>query len=1097
MKTVSILVATHHRPELLEKVLLHLRLMTIPEGWQIEILVGGTPTDPGKERASANAVYLGVPDDRVTVKLNALLELAKGELIVLADDDDIQPPNRLVAAVAAHEAGADWSGSGSLWFYHVNADRLTFWSGASHLGLVGTSLSFRASVLRQVGGWPVFSKGKDGPLAELLRARDAEYKDITAELSGNLVAIQHGANLWDRPPLDKGQKLQKGNFIIEGFGPLADNATRFHPRITKSLRELKEDGGDSDKRLYVVTGGRPGVAELVQGMTTLGIPSVSLGQARNLVQDGHSILAHWYHEEFRELGVANPGRVLCVWPYSWAETALTHNSKLLAQVIEDHHSGILKLYWLNTLDTPPVGITHLPPVWTPEKLVSSDPGARAPRRAVVGIHANQEGLRNHLAALVGCTGMKADIQCAGEVLDSPLGEVAKVALAGEQVIPNTGLTEKAFRSLLATAEVFVYPPLVGGWSPWLLESVYMGTPVVISPSVPWAMNLPLWARKLCLVSNPESTKEIQSKVRHLLDHPKDREHLVQSQAKTLNKLAKTNARLAKTTLNVPDDLLPVIGAVRRRAAFLVTTNHQPELLHACLKQIRNQVGIPQDWSVEIMVAGQPDDPGYFVAKNAGVKYIGVSSTRPATLLNAMLSLARAELILVASDDTLPPLNQARVSIEAFEGGCSWGGSGAFRMVDLETVRVAVWKGDARRGVVGSSMFYENRLLQAVGGWPEVDRGEAGALASKIHRQGEALSFADLSEALGDNLISVCHPDDPWTRPFPDLWRRKKRGGFLIEGGGPLQLTELPEDTVEALRPHFPELDPPMTDPPRVVLAAIVLNEEEFLSQWIDQHMGWPGLEAMVVVEGSTLIYGERNPDAVSVEGLSMDGTSRLLRLAEAKYPGKFIYVPFGWADGPQAQQKRTLRDAYCEVADTIDPDLLIVLDGDEFYTYRDQERILTLVRETPDYLSWRLAQRHVWRPPSIYDEELFQHEVVGGYWDVPHCRVWNWMKGSRYLDNHNLLSHVDRPFDAADMFEAQRWDGTPECLHLGFARAPEHRMRTNAYYVARGEGQEKGLVKRGKYVDCRSAWETWETGKELPHGSRVIPYQGPIPEVYR
>ena len=468
-------------------------------------------------------------------------------------------------------------------------------------------------------------------------------------------------------------------------------------------------------------------------------------------------------------------------------------------------------------------------------------------------------------------------------------------------------------------------------------------------------------------------------------------------------------------------------------------------------------------------------------------------------LNAALSVTRAELVMLADDDDIQPPNRAQASIEAYVQGAVWGGSGGCRFVDMATGKVARWQGNAHLGLVGTTMFYSTKLLHTVGGWPIVPRNKDGAIAHRFRNLPESLKYADLTSELASGTVCLQHDKSLWTRPFPEKGGRVKKGGFLITGEGTVGTADLPPNALKGLAPHFDELSRVQwgSNAPRVVLAGIVLNEAEFIPQWIEQHMNWPGLKAFVVVEGATKIYGAKNPDAVNDKGLSTDDTSRLLREAEARYPGKFIYVPLGWADGPQAQQKRELRDAYCKVADKIDPDLLIILDGDEFYTHRDQHRILTLTQEMPHFLAWRLAQRHVWRPPSIHEHPLYEYEAVGGYWDVPHCRVWAWKKGSRYLEDHNLLSHPERLFDPDKMFKAARWDGSPECIHLGFARAPQHRQRTNAYYVARGEGQEKKGIKRGWYVDCRSSWDTWQPGEGLPHGAMVLPYQGPIPEVHR
>jgi len=278
-----------------------------------------------------------------------------------------------------------------------------------------------------------------------------------------------------------------------------------------------------------------------------------------------------------------------------------------------------------------------------------------------------------------------------------------------------------------------------------------------------------------------------------------------------------------------------------------------------------------------------------------------------------------------------------------------------------------------------------------------------------------------------------------------------------------------------------------------MLATIVLNELEMLPKLVEQHRDWPGLIGWCIVEGSTKIYGKTHPDAVTKKGLSTDGTSAFLKQWRSESPTNF-YIDYGWSDGPEGQQKRELRNTYCCVADIEDPDLLIVIDADEAYTKEDQERILQVVEQRNNYNAWLFKQRHIWRPPSADEDKIGLWEVVGGYWDIPHTRVWRWQKYSRYVENHNYLNPPCRTQVEAQLYRYK--DGDPECVHFGFARSGQHRARTNAYYKARGEGREKLGRNRQMYVDCRDAFETWQQGDGLPHGARVRAFDGVLPEVW-
>lgn len=284
---------------------------------------------------------------------------------------------------------------------------------------------------------------------------------------------------------------------------------------------------------------------------------------------------------------------------------------------------------------------------------------------------------------------------------------------------------------------------------------------------------------------------------------------------------------------------------------------------------------------------------------------------------------------------------------------------------------------------------------------------------------------------------------------------------------------------------------------KIVLATLCLNEIEWISRLVDQHRNWPGLAGWIFVEAADAVYEQENPDMVSSDGLSIDGTSEFLSKLDG---GVFRYQPIGRVNREdRAQNKCGARNEYLILADEIEPHWIIVLDGDEFYSYDDQKWINRTLATLPPYSTAALfKQRHIWRPPSIADEPLMENEVVGAYWDIPHIRAWRWVRGMRHTNNHNhphapegasLASMVTR-FDRAGSKAMGR---SPECVHMGFASGPLARASKHAYYIARGEGKDDG---RQMYVDCRNAWGTWVPGGGLPHGARVVPYNGPVPECF-
>lgn len=286
---------------------------------------------------------------------------------------------------------------------------------------------------------------------------------------------------------------------------------------------------------------------------------------------------------------------------------------------------------------------------------------------------------------------------------------------------------------------------------------------------------------------------------------------------------------------------------------------------------------------------------------------------------------------------------------------------------------------------------------------------------------------------------------------------------------------------------------------RIMLATLCLNEKQWLPRLVEQHRDWPGVTDWVFVEAADRAYSRINPHMVTRSGLSVDGTTQFLEhleLTGARF--RVHYKPVGFVDGPsKSQGKVTARNIYMRVADDVEPDWIVILDADEFYT-RDHQRVMTELLATLSDEPRKpvlFRQRNIWQSPRMQDAglPLCQYEVVGGYWSVPHLRVWPWYPGSRYRDNHNNICLPD----GTDLRNRMiRFDGprahAPQCIHTAFASSYTMRKAKHVYYQARGEGPDDG---RQRYVECRAAWETWTPGTELPQGAQVITYNGPRPEV--
>ena len=237
-KKATFFVATHNRPELLTICLKRLQNQRVPDGWVYDTLVSGMVDDPGRVVAKkAGVEYIISASPTVTSKLNLMLEATDASLVLKADDDDIQPPDRLEAAIEAYRAGAGWSGVGQIYFYDIYEDRVMKWTGRPEWGLVGTSMNYDAKMLKTLKGWPSRVKGEDGALATLIKALRVPFADTTDKM-GALVCCQHGDNLYPRPVVEVNGRTSRGGFVIHGEGNLLRSS--IPDSVKKILQEHKK-----------------------------------------------------------------------------------------------------------------------------------------------------------------------------------------------------------------------------------------------------------------------------------------------------------------------------------------------------------------------------------------------------------------------------------------------------------------------------------------------------------------------------------------------------------------------------------------------------------------------------------------------------------------------------------------------------------------------------------------------------------------------------------------------------------------------------------------------------------------------------------------
>ena len=285
---------------------------------------------------------------------------------------------------------------------------------------------------------------------------------------------------------------------------------------------------------------------------------------------------------------------------------------------------------------------------------------------------------------------------------------------------------------------------------------------------------------------------------------------------------------------------------------------------------------------------------------------------------------------------------------------------------------------------------------------------------------------------------------------------------------------------------------------RLCLCTLVLNEMQWLEKLYEQHKRWKGLVKWIFVESADQVYAQTNPNMVSKEGLSIDGTTEFLEKLSKEDP-RVVHIKHGICSSTDpAQGKCEARNRYLHEMESAYPDYFVVIDADEFYPWVMQARINEMLKNPGRDQLWAACFKHreIWHPPIFQQFSSgvarFSYEVTGGFWSIPYCRVWKWFPGLTYT-NHNTpslcagasLDRYLRRFDSDN--------NAPYFVHMGFASQLKTRAAKNRYYEERGEKVDR---KRSWYCDSRKAFETWTPETVLPKGAKVTCYNGIIPECF-
>lgn len=245
MRVASWIVATHFRPRLLRAALESIAANRYPPHWIGEVIVAHHADDAEGARVAVacGARPITTTQDTGGGKRNAALRHAGGDLVLVADDDDLQSPLRAISAIRALEGGASISETKEFRYLHLATGNVVRWCGRGDERtpgvIVGTARNYRRSLLARVGGWKplprLIEKDIQARIASRMPGNASRATDLSGDLADGTICLQHGENIWDdRPDVPPGQTVARGAFRLVGEGHWSQ-VPRFPGAVARSL----------------------------------------------------------------------------------------------------------------------------------------------------------------------------------------------------------------------------------------------------------------------------------------------------------------------------------------------------------------------------------------------------------------------------------------------------------------------------------------------------------------------------------------------------------------------------------------------------------------------------------------------------------------------------------------------------------------------------------------------------------------------------------------------------------------------------------------------------------------------------------------------
>lgn len=278
-RRAAIVLATHHRRRLLDLCLARLMRQVVPEDWTYEVYVSGSDEDFGRAVAAKHSTrWRQSPTELIGHKLREAVQAADAdgaELILWVGDDDLQPADRLAAAIEAHQAGAWGSGVHGYWYLDTATGRVAWWRGAARW--YGAGVALRTEAWRRIGLHPLpVTVGEevrtvpDPEAWDIERAAEpwlysrtwldpARLRPAHRRVGRGVVCLCHGRNLTSRPFPERGRRggerapvldVARREFVcgrprvglldVVGMGSLPDDVPQAFPRYEELWELVRE-----------------------------------------------------------------------------------------------------------------------------------------------------------------------------------------------------------------------------------------------------------------------------------------------------------------------------------------------------------------------------------------------------------------------------------------------------------------------------------------------------------------------------------------------------------------------------------------------------------------------------------------------------------------------------------------------------------------------------------------------------------------------------------------------------------------------------------------------------------------------------------------